>query len=228
MQTNTKRSNDNLFLCPDQKQNKSDDDDDGGIMFSVGHDDEQHKNGKVSPNDNESKNRFPWERVESTETKCSETNSNKQDISPTSNSSSSEPVKKPGGTHRSKSVKEGVIRQREFPPWIENREYVNDYTSPTNTLLERISPLSKEQAPITLKEDNRSVTQNPDGSSQLPSVYEIFDLEHEKNKGKRNQKPKEDMVIEFYDNHNRQQMHHDVDDDNTAEEEQHSIIISKL
>jgi len=66
-------------------------------------------------------------------------------------------------------LKEGVIRQREFPPWIENRDYVADYASPTTTLIERINLLNTDANPA-----------NASPSEVHPSVYEIFQLDKSK------------------------------------------------
>lgn len=109
--------------------------------------------------------------------------------SPVTSTSSSEGPGRPAGQSTSK-LKEGVLRQREFPSWIENREYGYDYISPTSTLLERITlPESQAETPSAAAPPKRS-----DSGSQIPSVYEIFQLD--KNGQQQNNNSRE-TVIEF-------------------------------
>ncbi|XP_064466459.1 sodium/hydrogen exchanger 3-like [Ornithodoros turicata] len=56
------------------------------------------------------------------------------------------------GVHASVDVENGAVRQREFPSWIDNREYLS-YQSPTSTIIGRL-----------------------DRSRMTPNVFEIFEL----------------------------------------------------
>ncbi|XP_015784573.1 sodium/hydrogen exchanger 3-like isoform X1 [Tetranychus urticae] len=50
----------------------------------------------------------------------------------------------------------GPLKQSEFPSWIENKDYISNYASPTNTILRRID--------------------DPNHNDKRPTVYEIFTI----------------------------------------------------
>lgn len=62
------------------------------------------------------------------------------------------------GTGRSSG---SPIKQQEFPAWIENKDYIPNYASPSSTML-----------------------RNSSGSSDRPSVYEIFTIAENQEDGR--------------------------------------------
>lgn len=56
----------------------------------------------------------------------------------------------------SSSSNSGPLKQSEFPSWIENKDYISNYSSPSNTILRRID--------------------NPKYCEKRPTVYEIFTI----------------------------------------------------
>ncbi len=57
-----------------------------------------------------------------------------------------------------------AIRQEEYPPWIDNKDYMPCYASPTNTYLGK------------LEETKSRGTLNNSQSQRTPTVYEIFTI----------------------------------------------------
>ncbi len=57
-----------------------------------------------------------------------------------------------------------AIRQEEYPPWIDNKDYMECYASPTNTYLGK------------LEETKSQGTLNNSQSQRTPTVYEIFTI----------------------------------------------------
>lgn len=132
--------------------------DDDGIVFTAHHDDVQVDHRKCTDNTGEPE---------------------KSSVSWVKRSPSTDSI--PGN-------KDGLVRQREFPPWIENREYVQDYASPTVTLLDRINPLeTKKKSPPPPPPPPRR-----DDQSKPPSVYDIFDISKQQT-----QPTDEHTVIQF-------------------------------
>lgn len=54
------------------------------------------------------------------------------------------------------------LKQEEFPPWIDNKDYMPCYASPTNTFLGKLNESN----------NNNDVTNN----ARFPTVYEIFTI----------------------------------------------------
>jgi len=59
-----------------------------------------------------------------------------------------------------------AIRQEEFPPWIDNKDYVPYYASPTNTYLGKLDQ--------TKGSGNLNINNNQ--TQRTPTVYEIFTI----------------------------------------------------
>ena len=70
-----------------------------------------------------------------------------------------------------------VVRQEEFPPWIDNKDYLDNYASPTNTYLAKLSEQTK---PKNSDQENNS---SPNG--RTPTVYEIFTIDESRENGDR-------------------------------------------
>lgn len=70
-----------------------------------------------------------------------------------------------------------VVRQEEFPPWIDNKDYLPYYASPTNTYLAKLSDQSKPK-------DHKDET-NAGQSGRTPTVYEIFTIDESRENGDR-------------------------------------------
>ena len=70
-----------------------------------------------------------------------------------------------------------VVRQEEFPPWIDNKEYLPYYASPTNTYLAKLSDQTK---PKDSNDENKSGQ-----STRTPTVYEIFTIDESRENGDR-------------------------------------------
>jgi hypothetical protein len=70
------------------------------------------------------------------------------------------------------------VRQEEFPPWIDNKEYLPYYASPTNTFLGKLSDQTKPNE----SKDGHNSGQTP---TRTPTVYEIFTIDESRENGDR-------------------------------------------
>ncbi|CAG2121542.1 unnamed protein product, partial [Medioppia subpectinata] len=70
-----------------------------------------------------------------------------------------------------------VIRQEEFPPWIDNKDYLPQYASPTNTYLAKLSDQPKSEP------SNRGSVSPV--NTRTPTVYEIFTIDESRENGGR-------------------------------------------
>lgn len=163
------------------KSNDSENDDQGITFVAQKHQDNcdssSEKNNKKVMDQN-----FPWYRSSSARASSNEleyqTNNSITSIS-------SQELSKRIESNESKDV----VRQQEFPLWINNRDYVDAYTSPTSTLINRIDLLgnflpqlnkfsrsssSSETKPQDYR--NKKDKNNDHLTKRVPSVYEIFQI----------------------------------------------------
>lgn len=82
------------------------------------------------------------------------------------NSSFGNPTDDPSKTGSGDEEGSMVLRQEEFPPWIGNKDYLPQYASPTNTMLE------------ALDRDRNS------SQSRIPPVFEIFHQQEPSNRSR--------------------------------------------
>ena len=144
------------------------------------------------------------------------------------------------------SRESGLRSQREFPSWIDNREAVPDYSTPTNTLIQRIDKLESPSSSIkpNIREIFPDKKQSPKSSHEQETTFPIEKpppTKSRKNQDKQSKSKKdssgEQVVIRFHNttseanrgknSENKNKDKADDDEENDNEHDEH-VTISRL